>query len=57
MNSDIEKRLHRVMIKLNKPDKRDINCPFSIECIRSENCIRCNLYFRKCSIYSDFDSK
>ena len=57
MNNEIERRLHRVMIKLDKLDKLDIKCPFSTECIRSERCNRCNLYFHKCSIYSDFDSK
>ncbi len=54
MNNEIERRLHRVMFKL---DRHDIRCPYSTECIKSENCNRCNLYFHKCAKYKDFDSK
>jgi hypothetical protein len=54
MKNEIEKRLHRVMIKL---DKHNIKCPYSRKCVQSENCNRCNLFFQKCSIYTEFDLK
>ena len=53
MKNDIEKRLHRVMIKL---DNTDIKCPYAKECISVENCKRCNVFYSKCTIFSDFIS-
>ncbi|MHA2038145.1 MAG: hypothetical protein ACW98X_17040 [Promethearchaeota archaeon] len=52
MKNEIERRLHRVMIKL---DKHDIKCPYSTDCVRSENCNRCNNFFQKCSVYANFN--
>lgn len=52
MKNDIEKRLHRVMIKLNK---RDVKYLYSNFCNDAENCIRCNQFYEKCSIYKDFN--
>ena len=46
--SEIERRLHRVKIILNKDD---IKCPYSKSCISAENCYRCNIYYNKCVIY------
>jgi hypothetical protein len=51
MRNDIENRLHRVMIK---SDKNPIFCPYSIECLRAENCNRCNNFYQKCSIFTRF---
>ncbi|MFX1363628.1 MAG: hypothetical protein ACFFCE_09540 [Promethearchaeota archaeon] len=50
MRNNIEKRLHRVMIKL---DKNNIICPIAKDCLDAENCIRCNHYFRKCGLFSN----
>ena len=56
MKNEIEKRLHRVMIKL---DKRNITCPYAKDCLSAENCNRCNEFYNKCVIFIDFisDSK
>lgn len=51
MDKDIEKRLHRVMIKL---DRREIECPYSKYSDIAENCTRCNQFYDKCSKYNDF---
>ena len=48
MRDEIEKRLHRVKISL---DKSEIKCPFSKKCDKAANCDRCNLFFEKCNIY------
>ena len=48
MKIEIENRLHRVKIRLNK---KKVQCPFSKECNLSENSYRCNLFYEKCSIY------
>ncbi|MFX0036012.1 MAG: hypothetical protein ACFE9I_10280 [Candidatus Hermodarchaeota archaeon] len=53
MRDDIEKRLHRVMIKLKK---KDIVCPYAKECISSESSNRCNQFYNKCSRFTDFVS-
>ncbi|MFX0020688.1 MAG: hypothetical protein ACFE9S_00060 [Candidatus Hermodarchaeota archaeon] len=53
MRNDIENRLHRVMIKL---DKKEITCPNAIDCLSAENCSRCNNFYRKCAIFTDFIS-
>lgn len=50
MRYNVEKRLHRVMIKL---DKNNISCPLAKDCIDAENCIRCNQFFRKCSLFNN----
>jgi hypothetical protein len=56
MRNGIEKRLHRVMIKI---DKKDVICPYAKTCISAENCNRCNQFYRKCSKFIAFirDSK
>ncbi len=56
MKNEIEKRLHRVKIKL---DKRNITCPSAKDCIIAENCNRCNTFYNKCAIFANFisDSK
>ncbi len=48
MRFEVEKRLHRVKIKLNKGD---VKCPNSNHCYNAENCYRCNKYYDKCSFY------
>ena len=53
MRNEIEKRLHRVMIKIPQQDNK---CPYSKYCDDSENSFRCNLFYHKCSKYIDFDS-
>jgi hypothetical protein len=54
MRNEIENRLHRVMIKL---DKDGVACPYSVKCLTAENCSRCNEYYHKCAIFVDFISK
>ncbi len=53
MNNEIEKRLHRVKIKL---DKTNILCPYSKVCLSAENGNRCNDFYLKCTKFSDFIS-
>ncbi len=48
MRNEIEKRLHRVKITL---DKSDIKCPYSQDCDKAANARRCNDFYAKCSIY------
>ncbi len=48
MNNEVERRLYRVMIKLNKGN---VKCPHSKQCIHPEICNRCNIYYGKCSVY------
>lgn len=48
MSLEIEKRLHRVIIKL---DKNNIKCPKSKICNEAEYCGRCNEFYNKCSKY------
>ena len=52
LSHEIERRLHRVMIKL---DKNNIRCPYSKNCYSSENCSRCNLFYSKCSKFKAFN--
>lgn len=56
MRNEIEKRLHRVMIKL---EKKGIICHYAVECLSAEYCERCNIFYEKCIKYIDFfsDSK
>ena len=48
MRFDIEKRLHRVGISL---DKSNVKCPYAKDCDKASNCGRCNEFYKKCSIY------
>jgi len=54
MNIEVEKRLHRVMIKLTIGY---VKCPYSKQCTYSEICNRCNIYYDKCSIFIENYSK
>jgi len=48
MNNEVKNRLHRVMIK---SIKGSVKCPHSKQCIQTEICRRCNIYYGKCSVY------
>jgi hypothetical protein len=48
MGDDIEKRLHRVRIKLNNVK---LKCPFSKRCNMRETSYRCNQFYEKCTLY------
>ncbi len=50
MNNEIEQRLHRVKIKL---DKNKVICPHANDCTHAENCIRCNEFYDKCTIFNN----
>ncbi len=54
MRNNIEKRLHRVMIKL---DKNNIICPKAKACLNAENCNRCNQFYRKCALFNNVISR
>ncbi len=54
MKNEVEQRLHRVMIKL---DKKSILCPYANDCTRAENCNRCNVFYHKCFIFTNFISE
>lgn len=54
MRDEVEKRLHRVAIKL---EKVEILCDFSSICIHAESCPRCNEFFLKCNPYLKFRTK
>ena len=54
MRDEVEKRLHRVAIKLIKVE---ILCDVSDICIRAESCSRCNLFFLKCNTYLKLKTK
>ncbi|MFX0008492.1 MAG: hypothetical protein ACFFA7_14705 [Promethearchaeota archaeon] len=49
MRNEIEYRLHRVMIKL---EKKSVACPIAEECVSAENCSRCNYFYRKCTKFT-----
>ena len=51
MRLNIEKRLHRVKIEL---DKSTVLCKFSNSCDLAENCKRCNEFFSKCVKFKQF---
>ncbi|MFX1570610.1 MAG: hypothetical protein ACFFCV_19905 [Promethearchaeota archaeon] len=53
MRNDVEQRLHRVMIKV---DKNNIVCPKASNCLNAENCNRCNMFFHKCTIFTNFNT-
>jgi hypothetical protein len=48
MREEVEKRLHRVAITLEK-DK--IICPKSRDCVHAKKIPRCNKFFEKCGIF------
>ena len=48
MREEIENRLHRVMITL---DRKDVKCPKAMKCYRAANCHRCNIHYNKCYYY------
>ncbi|MFW9820950.1 MAG: hypothetical protein ACFFE5_15185 [Candidatus Thorarchaeota archaeon] len=54
MRNELENRLHRVMIKL---DKKEVLCPNAVECLNAENCIRCNIFYQKCAKFTKFVSR
>ena len=54
MRSEVEKRLHKVAIKL---EKFEILCDVSDICIHAESCPRCNEFFLKCNTYLKLKTK
>jgi len=48
LRNEVENRLHRVKITLNK---KEIACPYSQQCNKAEGGARCNNYYEKCSVY------
>ncbi len=54
MGNEIEKRLHRVMIKI---DKKGIVCPNAKDCLNAENCNRCNQFYLKCTLFNNIISR
>jgi hypothetical protein len=54
MRDEVEKRLHRVAIKL---EKIEIVCDCSKICIQAESCPRCNEFFLKCNSYLELKTK
>ena len=52
MREDIEKRLHRVAITL---DKDNLKCPYSKQCDKAKYCKRCNVFFEKCTLFKDLN--
>ncbi|MBY9009611.1 MAG: hypothetical protein KGD74_07095 [Candidatus Lokiarchaeota archaeon] len=54
MGDEIEKRLHRVAIKL---EKSEILCHFSNICMHAESSLRCNDFFLKCNTYIKLKTK
>ncbi len=54
MKNEIEKRLHRVKIEL---DKKDVKCRFSKSCDIAESSSRCNYFYHKCTRFKDFIRK
>lgn len=52
MRDEVDKRLHRVKISLNT---EEVDCPYSSNCKKASNEKRCNLYYKKCSLYKQKD--
>ena len=48
MREEVEKRLHRVAISL---ERGKIICPKSKDCEHAKNSILCNKFFEKCGIF------
>jgi ribosomal protein L34E len=55
MRTEIEKRLHRVIIRT--PSTHDIRCNYSSKCDKAQNCERCNNFFLKCNNYMKLNSE
>ena len=53
MRSNIEKRLHRVKIKL---DKKDVTCIYATLCDAAESSERCNNLYFKCVKFKEFSN-
>jgi len=53
MRDDIEKRLHRVMIRI---PQQGYKCPYSKDCDSAENSARCNVFYHKCSKFIEYNS-
>ena len=51
MRSNIEKRLHRVKIEL---EKKDVVCIYGTLCDTAENSERCNIFYSKCVKFTEF---
>jgi hypothetical protein len=51
MKHEMEKRLHRVRISL---DKSRVKCPLANECDKAVNCDLCNEFYKKCSIFIQY---
>jgi hypothetical protein len=51
MRPDIEKRLHRVMIKAS--NEFTIHCDYALKCDHAQNCERCNTFHYKCSYFKN----
>jgi len=49
MRPEIEKRLHRVMI--SNSSSKEIRCRYASRCEKAQDCERCNIFFKKCSIF------
>ena len=50
MRNEIENRLHRVKIEL---EKKEVECPHMKECESVENSFRCNIFYQKCTKFKD----
>jgi len=50
MKKEVENRLHRVKITLNM---NNIRCPHSNRCSKKSEGERCNIYYRKCSLFKE----
>ena len=49
MDFEMEKRLHRVKIKL---DRKNVKCPNAKYCAEAESCDRCNVFYEKCAKFT-----
>ncbi|MFO7795545.1 MAG: hypothetical protein ACQERB_05990 [Promethearchaeati archaeon] len=52
MEKEVENRLHRVKIALNT---NNIRCPYSNSCSKKSEGGRCNIYYKKCSLFKEKD--
>lgn len=53
MRSNIEKRLHRVKIEL---EKKEVTCNYGNLCDTAENSERCNHFYFKCVKFKEFSN-